>query len=103
VARTSKAPWSLWFTITPAEGDARAVPTYSARTISVAVLLWVLGLAIHNMLRSGSPFSWEPGELSLPETQTPAGQPAPTPGSQRPRSRKGPPPPKRRRGGGRRR
>ncbi len=101
-ARTQKPRWSLWFTVQPNGGSARAIPTYSARTLSVALLLWMVGLAIHNMLRSGSPFSWVRGDLSLPASQPTTGQ-APAPSATKARSRKGPPPPRRRRGAGRRR
>lgn len=123
-ATTRKDFGSLWFTVTPpAEPDPeeeagdeassetsaappaeRVLPTYSARTLSMAALMWLFGLAVHNMLRSGSPFSWERGDLSLPPLPGPTGQPATSGASQsQPRSRKGPPPPKPRRGGGRRR
>lgn len=97
-ARTTKARWGLWFTVTPADGAARVVPTYSARSLSLAALLWMLGLAIHNMLRSGSPFAWEPRDLDLPELQDGTGQVTPTAPSRKPRSRKTAPPPKPRRG-----
>lgn len=97
-AATSKSRWSLFFTIRPAEGPARVIPTYSARTLSLAALLWVLGLAIHNMLRSGSPFAWEARDLDLPEAQGATGQVTPPAPARKPRSRKTAPPPRPRRG-----
>lgn len=101
-ATTSKDRFTFQFTVTPAEGEARVVPTTSARAVSLAVLAWVMGLALFNLMRSGSPWSWEARRLELPppqpgSTQVPA---APT-GPRIPQH--GPPPPKRRRGGGRRR
>lgn len=102
--RTFKPRGALWFTVTLDDGTERTVPTTNPRALSLAVLLWLVGLAVHNMLRSGSPFSWSPGDLDLPAPQPASGQPAPDPSpSAAPRSRKGPPPPKPRRGGGRRR
>jgi len=97
-ARTTKTRWGLWFTVDPPDASPRVVPTYSARTLSLAALLWVLGLAVHNMLRSGSPFAWEARDLDLPPPQDASGQVTPTGPSRKPRSRKTAPPPKPRRG-----
>lgn len=104
--RTNKGAFSLFFTVTPNEGGSEAVPTTSAQALSISALLWVLGLLVHNMIRSGSPFSWEPKGVTLPEAQ-PHGVTVPPPPGSTPatprRSQPGPPPPKQRRGGGRRR
>lgn len=101
---TMKTPFSLTFSITPAEGEVQWVPTTSPRSLSVAALMWMAGLFLHNMWLSGSPFSWERRELELPETQKPTGATQPdAKAAARARSKQGPPPNKRRRGQGRRR
>jgi len=107
-ATAAKNRFDLHFTVTKADGESEVVPTTSARGLSMAVLAWVLALALHNMYLSGSPFSWEyrppqpgepgPGGSGSDGSSSGAGNGR----SRASRSRKGPPPPKRRRGKGRR-
>jgi hypothetical protein len=103
---TSKDRFSLSFTVTPNEGATKVVPTTSARALSLAFVTWLLGLFLHNMWLSGSPWSWERREFELPKNQEQgtSGQPQEDPqAAKRARSRKGPPPARKRRGAGRRR
>lgn len=95
-----KARYSTFFTVKKGDEPSRAVPTVNPQAISVAVLLWMLGLALRNMWASGSPFQIEAREFALPSGQSGSGTPAaPT---QRTRGKQGPPPGKRRTGKGRR-
>lgn len=100
---TTKNRFALSFDVSPAEGPTRRQPTTSARALSSAVLLWLLGLALHNMYLSGSPFSWAPRTRELPETSPRTGEIPQAAQRRRTRGRPGPPPPKPRRGQGRRR
>jgi hypothetical protein len=101
---TRKQRFALFFTVTPDEGESRVVPTTSPRAISGAIIAWVLGLALFNMWRSGSPFSWEVRARELPTPLDPDLQMhRDAAAERRSQSRKGPPPPHRRRGQGRRR
>jgi len=102
--RTQKLPWTMEFTVTPEGGGVRTVPTTGPQAISIALLVFLLGVGIRNMMVAGSPISIEPRGITLPKGQAAAGHIVPTSGSSsRPsRPRKGPPPGKRRRGGGRR-
>ena len=109
--RTKKQPWTMEFTVSPDGGGVRTVPTTGPQAISIALLVFLLGIGIRNMLVAGSPISIEPRGITLPKGQAAAGQIAPTSGgtggsggrsSRTSRPRKGPPPGKRRRGGGRR-
>ena len=103
-ARTRKAPFALFFTVTPDGEESEIVSTSSARNLSVAIVAWFVGLFLFNMYRSGSPFSWEARERALPESQDANLQMHQDPNAQRrAASRKGPPPPRPRRGQGRRR
>jgi hypothetical protein len=99
--RTLKSRFQVFFTVVPDGGASEAVPTLTARALSGAVLAWVLGLALFNMGRSGSPFSWERVERVLP-TPEPAAGVVPPPPAAAARPQKGPPPPKRRKGARRR-
>jgi hypothetical protein len=105
LARTRKDSFALFFTVTPDEGPSVVVPTTSPRSVGLAALAGVLAVLGLNMVRSGSPFSWEPRGVELPRTLPRALEVPPTPGTLgRPRrAEPGPPPPKPRRGGGRRR
>lgn len=102
-ATTLKSAFNLHFTVTPTEGGTVVVRTTSGRALSAAFVAWLLGIFLHNMWLSGSPFSFEPREHELPAplasgSSSGGGQVAKAP----PRSRKGPPPPRPRRGQGRR-
>ncbi len=101
---TLKTRFSLFFTVTPVDGESRIQPTTSARSLSVAALAWLLGLFLNNMWLSGSPFSFVPRETIVPNLAPEGGGSrggAPPP--PRNRGRQGPPPGKPRKGQGRRR
>ena len=66
----------------------------SPQTLAVALLIWLLGLGVHNMMLSGSPFDLTRRPKKLAQL-APAGQVAPT----KRRGRKGPPPQRRRKRG----
>jgi hypothetical protein len=101
---THKSRYGLHFTVTADDGAIVArLPVL--RPASVAALAWLLGLAVTNLLRSGSPLSWEKRAIALPaplpgdlqETKD-----APTrPPTKASKPRFGPPPRKPRRGVGR--
>lgn len=106
--RTTKPRFAFYFTTTPPGAETQIVRTTSARSVTGAVVAWVLGLAFFNMWRSGTPWSWEAREVPLPVSQGGTLQTdlRPTGGGEPERPRrpgKGPPPPKPRRGGGKRR
>jgi hypothetical protein len=98
---TSKSSFSLSFEVQREGESKKVVSTLSALPFYSSVLLWLIGLVVHNMWLSGSPWSAERRELELPSNPQAAGQP--TQGPAKPRGRKGPPPQKRRVGQGRRR
>lgn len=104
LARTNKDRFALFFTVTPETGESVVVPTTSPRALGLALIAGALAVLGLNMVRSGSPFSWAPRGVSLPEAQPRALQVPQAPDAAgRRRSEPGPPPPKPRRGGGRRR
>lgn len=108
-AATSKSRFAMHFTLTPPDGPTRVQPTLQASALYIPVLAWLVGLFLHNMWLSGSPFSLERRETVLPEGNLdPSRDRAGSGGSgsgggPRTRGRQGPPPPKPRRGRGRRR
>lgn len=97
--RTTKSAYALHFLLQQANGEWQTVPTTSPASLGVGFLVFVLGIALRNMIVAGSPFSLEPRGLTLPKAQTPTGQVA-SRGASRPK--KGPPPSRRRKGAGRR-
>ncbi len=99
---TRKSRFQLQFHVTPADGSTFSHPTTSPRSAGVALLFFLAGIFIRNMVYSGSPLSIEPRGVTLPKALAPSGSVAPT-GRGKPKGgRKGPPPGKRRRGKGRR-
>ncbi len=101
-ARSTKPRFGTFFTVTPSGEEARTIYPSMAGPVSLTGILWVLGLLLHNMLRSGSPFSWEPRGVAPVPTQ-PHGVSVPQgPASTPSRPQQGPPPGKPRRGRGRR-
>ena len=95
-----KSRYSLHFLVEKAESGHAIVPTTSPSALALALLLWLMGLLLRNMIVSGSPFSFESRPTRLPEQ-------LPTPGqvkqNKAARSKYGPPPPKRGKGKRRRR
>jgi hypothetical protein len=82
------------------EGEAewREIPTWSARTLSVAAVLWGVGFLVWNMARTGSPVGREEHATELPDLH-PRGLPQAPPAPNAPRrSQPGPPPPRPHRG-----
>ena len=97
---TRKSAYSLYFELQEQnDGAWTVVPTTSPSSFGVAMLVFLAGIAVRNMIVAGSPFSIEPQGLTLPKAQAPSGQIARNRGS---RPRKGPPPPRPRKGSGRR-
>jgi hypothetical protein len=101
---TRKQRFQLGFTVTPSGGGTRWVPTSSPQSLAVAVLVFVLGVGLRNMVVAGSPIAITPRAPAPPGPSTPAppGDAAPEP-TRASRSHQGPPPQKHRRGAGRRR
>lgn len=77
-----------------AELEWTSMPTTTPQALGLAVIVWLVALALRNMAYAGSPFSIERQQAFLPKAQTQAGSVAQT--SSRPR--KGPPPPRAQRG-----
>lgn len=103
---TAKSAFSLSYTVTTTDGE-RVLPTTSPRALYLAVLAWLLGLAVRNMVVSGSPLVLERRETHLPESMPASGAPVPPAGADAAqgravKGRQGPPPPRPRRGAGRR-
>ena len=103
--KTKKLSYTLSFTVQQpetekAEGaseDAQATQTgamTSPQTLAIALLIWLIGLGIHNMVLSGSPFDLTRRPKRLAQL-APAGQVAPT----KRRGSKGPPPQRNRKRG----
>jgi hypothetical protein len=102
-ATTYKDRFSLSFNVLKEGEPARDVSTLAAQPFYTTVLLWLIGLFVHNMWLSGSPWSFTPAEHQLPAPM-PDGRgqvPAPPPPA-KPQSKQGPPPPRPRKGKGRR-
>lgn len=97
--RTTKSLYALHYLIEGPNQEWVTVPTTSPASLGVGFLVFVIGIALRNMIVAGSPFSLEPQGLTLPKAQAPSGQVA-TRGGNRPK--KGPPPGRRRKGAGRR-
>ncbi len=97
---TQKSRFSLHYLIQRLDGGHDLVPTTTPQALVLALLVWVLGLLLRNMIYAGSPFSLASRPTVLPRALPPAGQVAP---GQGPRSKKGPPPPRPSKGQGRRR
>ena len=105
--KTTKLGYTLSFTVQEAQKDdganenesedapaTQTGATTSPQTLAIALLIWLLGLGIHNMVLSGSPFDLTRRPKKLPQL-APAGQVAPT----KRRGRKGPPPQRHRKRG----
>lgn len=100
--RTSKLRFHLHFLVENPEGEGwLTVPTTSPRSLGLALVVFVLGLGVRNMMWSGSPVSIRQREAYLPPEQPPAGQPAggaPSTSGRAGRPKKRPPPPRPKRG-----
>jgi hypothetical protein len=95
-APTHKSRFGFHFTVSADDGAILA-HTPVRRAAIVAVLAWIVLLVGANVLRSGSPLSFEP--RAQPSTAPDAMAPAPAPPTSRAsKSRPGPPPRKPRRG-----
>lgn len=97
--RTRKARFQLSYMVqTRAEGATTdtwvRLPTTTPQAVGLAVIIWIIALAIRNMAYAGSPFWLERQRAFLPKAQTQAGSVAET----RSRGRKGAPPPRPQRG-----
>lgn len=109
LASTRKEPFTLSFTIEPAGGGRRIVPTTGTGPLGVSLLIFLLGIALRNMLVAGSPLSLAAPEgrvtnhTAAPESPRRSEGSGGSGGGRRPRPKKGPPPGRPRRGGGRRR
>lgn len=101
---TKKSRFSLSYLVqSRAEGAAErtwtAYPTTTPQALGLAVIVWLLALAIRNMAYAGAPWSIERREAYLPKALVRAGQLAETTGNtSTERPKKAPPPPKSRRG-----
>lgn len=95
---TSKSRFRLHFLVEKDGGGHEVVPTTSPSSLALALLVWLIGLAIRNMVTSGSPLSFEARATVLPAALPPAGRVADNPVS---KSKQGPPPPRPRKGRGR--
>jgi len=108
-SKTRKISYTLSFTVQQAEKnegkgegedaseDAQVTQTgatTSPQTLAIALLIWLVGLGIHNMVLSGSPFDLTRRPKRLAQL-APAGQVAPT----KRRGSKGPPPQRHRKRG----
>lgn len=91
---TSKMRFTLHFLVEGEDGFDQ-VATTSPRALAVAVVLFLLGVGVRNMMVSGSPLSIEPRGVLLPKAQAAPGAPA---SATRGPPRKAPPPARRRRG-----
>lgn len=97
--QTSKLRFQLHFLVQdpadPEGGTWQTVPTTSPRGLGLAVVVFLLGLGVRNMIRSGSPASIKERDAYLPPEQASAGTPAPR---SQGRPQKRPPPGKPKRG-----
>ena len=75
-------------------GAFESHPTTTPQAVGLAVIVWILALAVRNMAYAGSPFWIEREELFLPKAQVQAGSVS----QSKDRSRKSAPPPRSRRG-----
>lgn len=98
---TVKHRFSLHYRIQEPGGTWEVVPTTSPSALGLGLLALLLGIALRNMVVSGSPVSIEPRRALLPRAQAAPGQVAPPPRAAS-RGQKGPPPSRPRRGRGRR-
>jgi hypothetical protein len=89
-----KDRFSLELTLVHADGVVEIVPTTSPYGLAAAVLLFVVGFFVRNMLVSGSPLYMSRRPMA-PVAQATAGQPA---ARRKERGTKGPPPKGRRKG-----
>ncbi len=99
--RTRKSLFQLHFLVQTTNSNTgtgawRAVPTSSPQAFALALVLFLIGLGVRNMVYAGTPFSLQKGKVLLPKGLATSG--APAPGGRVRRSRKGPPPGKKRRG-----
>lgn len=102
---TRKARFSLSYLVqSRAEGAAErtwtAYPTTTPQALGLAVVIWLLALAIRNMAYAGAPWAIERTDVYLPKALVRAGELAETNRADNAteRPRKAPPPPKSRRG-----
>ena len=89
---TRKGRFQLHFLVGAKDGSNLVVPTTSPQALGVAVLLWLLALAIRNGYVSGNPIDIRPRDTELPAPLPASGQVAPAAAGQK--SRFQPPPPK---------
>lgn len=100
--RTSKSRFTLNYLAQRPAQDAsesaawQSYPTTTPQSLGLAVMLWLLGLGIRNMVYSGTPWTIDRQRAFLPKQQTGSGQVAQSSSVQR--GRKGPPPGRARRG-----
>jgi len=95
---TSKSRFTLHYLVERDTGGHDLIPTTSPQSLGLALLVWLLGLAIRNMVMSGSPLSFESRPTVLPAALPPSGRVADNVVS---KSKQGPPPPRPRKGRGR--
>lgn len=74
---TRKAAFQLVFYVENAEGTNEVVPSTSPRGLGLSVIVWILLMALRNMITSGSPFDYIARERQLPKQQTAMGELAP--------------------------
>ncbi len=101
-AKTRKARFQMNFLlqIPGAEGADptwTSFPTMSPQALGIALLAWLVGLGLRNMLYAGSPIALERSKVFLPKAQSASGSVAGGSGG-RTRGRKQPPPGRKRRG-----
>ena len=98
--KTRKSRYQLNFLVqVPSEGEEpkwQSVATTSPQALGLALLAWLVGLGLRNMLYAGTPFGIEPSKVFLPKQLSSSGSVAAGSGSSR--GRKGPPPNRKTRG-----
>lgn len=103
---TKKSRFSLSFDVHIGAGGADArwvsVPTAAPRDLGLGVLVWLLAIALRNMVVSGSPIGLERADDGAPDASPPLGKVVPFSPRGGHRPKPGPPPPSPRRGRGRR-
>ncbi|TNE84685.1 MAG: hypothetical protein EP330_28865 [Deltaproteobacteria bacterium] len=75
--QTRKSRFQLVFYVENAEGVNDVVPTTSPRGLGLSALVWLLLIALRNMVTSGSPLDYEPREREIIQEQGQTGQLAP--------------------------
>ncbi len=103
---TEKGRFSLSYRVQLGQGTEQArwidVPTTSPRSVGIAALVFLLLVAVRNMVVSGSPVALVPVKAKNSTAAPPNSSGNPSPPPKAGGSRKGPPPGKRRKGRGRR-